>query len=158
MNKILLCLLFITSFTSGQELNQNGEISDLPVITQSISDFEDILLTHEEIILDNIVSTYNKQKQIDILIVTVEAIDPFEDIDSYSLNLAQSLTRGHILIVVSKKLRVIRIQNNFDIQSQLSDEKTKNIIDSEIIPLFREGKYFKGLMQGITEIKKELGK
>ena len=57
---------------------------------------------------------------------------------------------------MSKNLSQIQIQNNDSVIDKLTNEETKNILDNYIIPEFKRDNYFKGLLKGIAESKKEL--
>jgi uncharacterized protein len=53
-------------------------------------------------------------------------------------------------------MRRIQIQNGYGISPVLNDIETKRIIDEEIIPYFRDGKFFEGLVHGVNVIKSKL--
>jgi uncharacterized protein len=61
-----------------------------------------------------------------------------------------------ILICLSKSMRHIQIQNGYGISPILNDSETKRIIDEEIIPYFRDGKFYEGIVHGINVIKDKL--
>lgn len=132
-----------------------------PKVNDFINDTENILKTHEKIILNKILENFERNSNVTITIVTTSSIYPYEDIFKYSLDMADSLTSDkhsatEVLIVLSQSLRQIQIQNSDSIRNLLTDSETKNIIDTFIIPEFKKGNYFKGLKRGISEIKKEL--
>ena len=61
-----------------------------------------------------------------------------------------------ILIGISTAKRKIRISNGSGIVDKLSDKETKAIIDDIIIPAFKRGNYFEGLLNAIEEIIKKV--
>ena len=107
-------------------------------------------------ILTESVQSFYEENGIGIIIVTVKSIEPYNSIFKYSLDLAIASNKGKLLIVVSKKLSQVQIQNSDSIRDRLTDAETKTILDTIMIPKFKEGDYFKGLLNGIMEIKKEL--
>jgi uncharacterized protein len=61
-----------------------------------------------------------------------------------------------ILILISTGHRRIRISNGYGIEKILSDTETKEIIDTIILPEFRNGEYFNGTKKGIIALKDKL--
>ena len=128
----------------------------LPKLTGFVNDFENIFESHEKFGLKSSTQSFQKQTSIGIIIVTIDSIAPYKDIYDYSLALAKDANIGCVLIVVSKKIRKIQIQNCDPILEKLTDDETKLIIENFIIPEFKKDNYYKGLLNGIAEIKKEL--
>jgi len=61
-----------------------------------------------------------------------------------------------VVIGIAPQLRKIRIENGYGIQKILSDEETKQIIDSLIIPEFRKADYFEGTRKGLMAIIQQI--
>ena len=61
-----------------------------------------------------------------------------------------------IVIVFSKKLRMIRIEVGEGLTTKLTDEEAKAIIDNLIIPAFKKTSYFDGILRGLSEIINEI--
>ena len=61
-----------------------------------------------------------------------------------------------ILIGISTANRKIRISNGYGIEDKLSDEETKAIIDSIVVPAFKKGDYFEGVKNAIEEIMQKI--
>lgn len=150
MNKYLIVFLLCSGFAISQ-----NKADSLPVLTDSVNDYEDLFQVHQELILKESVESFYEESGIGITIVTVESINPYDTIFKFSLDLANAST-GKVLIVVSRKLRQIQIQNSDSILDKLTNEETKTILDKIILPKFKEGDYFRGLLNGVMEIKKEL--
>lgn len=128
----------------------------------SVNDFEAILSEPEEAELEKIIKAHEVVASDQIVIVTVASIEPYSDIDQYSLDLANEWGCGQkeknngILIAVSRHLRAMRIQNGHGIENRLTDGETKSIIDSIMIPRFKQGDYYQGLKNGVEAIVDEL--
>ncbi|MEO1049287.1 MAG: TPM domain-containing protein [Bacteroidota bacterium] len=81
-----------------------------------------------------------------------------ETLESYSLNLANDLSRGMeqpgnaVLILVAKKDRTMRIEVGKSLRWGLSNRKAKSIIDDQMAPPFKIGGYFVGINQGLSEV------
>ena len=53
-------------------------------------------------------------------------------------------------------MRNIRIENSFAIIKIISDAETSEIINTIIIPQFKQGKYFQGIEQGIIAFRNRI--
>lgn len=149
--KYLILFLFWSCFASGQ-----NEIGNLPVLTGFVNDYEEILLPHQEMILEESVKSFYEENGIAITIVTVNSISPYNSIFKYSLDLSIAANRGKVLIVASKNLNQIHIQTVESVSDKLTNDEINAIIENFILPKFKERDYFKGLLNGILEVKKEL--
>lgn len=157
MQKVIfsIVLLLVLNNCFSQIVIDGTETKSLPKISNYVNDFEEILMSHQENILKVSVESFDKETNQKIIIVTVDSIEPFKNIFDYSLNLANKIEfKCEVVIVISKKLR--QIQNNDSVLEKLTNQESKNIIENYILPEFKKDKYFKGLLKGIAEIKKEL--
>ncbi|MGZ8549436.1 MAG: TPM domain-containing protein, partial [Chitinophagaceae bacterium] len=57
-----------------------------------------------------------------------------------------------IVIGISKGYRRMRIQNGYGIENVLTDEETKQIIETSFFPSYREAEYFDGTFQGLRSL------
>jgi len=159
VKKLFLIILLFISINNcfSQIIEENVRAKSFPKISNYVNDFEDILRPSQENILKSSVESFEKESNFKIIIVTVDSIQPFENIYSYSLALANQIQfRSDVVIVICNNLRQIQIQNNDRILDKITNEETKKIIENYILPEFKKDKYFKGLLKGIVEIKKEL--
>jgi uncharacterized protein len=137
---------------------QNQQNDSLPKIESIVTDFEGILSPNEEAKLTHMIVDFEKETSVEIVIVTVKSIKPYDDIFDYSLDLANKTGVGKkdksngIMIVVSDSLRKIQIQNGDGIVPIISNEKTKEIVGQIMIPEFKDGHHFEGLEKGINKI------
>ena len=153
MKKILTIVLFINLSCFGQ----SDSLTDrLPKIESTINDFANLLKLDQEIALNVTINNFRKVNNIGIIVVTVNSIEPYDNIFDYSLNLANKESIGCIYIVICKDCREIQIQNCDSIMDKLTNEETKQIINNYIIPKFKEDKYFEGIWKGVTKIMDEL--
>jgi len=127
-----------------------------------INDFENILTDQEERELTAIIKEHESKTGDQISIVTLTSLEPYDNIEDYSLDLANYWGVGQkekdngILIALGKGLRKIRIQNGYGIEKRLTDFETKKIIDEVMIPDFKNDNYFEGLKKGVEAIIEEL--
>jgi uncharacterized protein len=59
-------------------------------------------------------------------------------------------------ILISINLRKIRIEVGYGLESKLTDEEAKKIVDTIIIPEFKNGNYYLGTLYGLKAILKEI--
>ena len=83
-------------------------------------------------------------------------------LEKYSLRVANTWKLGRcdinngILILMAMKDRKLRIEVGLGLESILTNEASKRIIDGDIIPLFKAGDFYGGLDSGLTSIIKIL--
>lgn len=159
---ILMVVLLIGCNQKKATAQKPNYVDSLPKIEAVVTDFKNILSKEEEDQLTQIITDFEAKTTNEIAIVTVKSIAPYDDIFDYSLDLANKTFVGKkdknngIMIVVCASQRKIQIQNGDGIVSKLSNEQTKVILEQNIIPEFKEGKYYIGLKNGIAEIIKAL--
>jgi len=136
-------------------------IGDFPFPIGSVSDYEKIFNDVQISNLTKIISEYEEKTTREIAIVTVNSIEPYENISDYSTDLANewgignSETDNGLLILFSKNLREIRISTGYGTEKILTDELCKKVIDETIIPEFKKGDYYSGIEKGMTELIKK---
>ena len=136
---------------------------NIPKPVSWTNDYEDLFTDTEQSKLDSIISTFEKQKRIEIAIVTIDTIKTSKDnFDDLSLHIAQTWGIGKkdqengILIAISKGHRRIRIENSTGVETILSDAVTAEIIENYFIPAFKKGEYYNGTLNGLKQIIKFL--
>ncbi|HLP65478.1 TPM domain-containing protein [Flavobacterium sp.] len=160
MNKItaFLVILIVIGCSPKKSNAQNQQNDSLPKIESIVTDFEGILSPKEEAKLTQMIVDFEKETSVEMAIVTVQSIEPYDDIFNFSLDLANKTGVGKkgknngVFIVVSKQLRQVQIQNGDGIVPIISNEKTKEIVGQIMIPEFKDGHYYEGLQKGINKI------
>ncbi len=127
-----------------------------------VNDFEKILSSEQEAVLTALVKSHEKETSDQIAIVTVSTLEPYDNLDDLSLDLAnywgvgQEDKHNGVLIAIGRELRVVGIQNGFGIEKRLSDAETQRIISEVMIPQFKENQHYEGLKKGVEAIIAEL--
>jgi uncharacterized protein len=123
-------------------------------------DFEHIYSLTETIELDSILNKFQKETAIKIAIVTIPGdLATKESFDSLTLSIANQWGVGisdGVLIGISKGLRKIRINNGATIETKITDDETKKIIDDIMIPEFKKGDFFAGTKKGLMALMQRL--
>jgi uncharacterized protein len=176
---LILAVLCIQCFAQSDTLKpdivfQRNKSTDFPNTIDSnllpkpigyLNDFENIFKSSEQKALDSMLVAYEKETMNEIVVITIDStvIRPelFYDFSlaiCYKWGLGKRDLDNGILICISKNMRLIQIQNGYGISAVLDDIETKRIIDEEIIPYFRDGKFYEGVVNGVKVIEGKLTK
>ena len=146
---------------STQILRSSRQIfrDSIPAPTGYVNDYENIFTGTEEERLDSLINDFQKRTTIQIAVVTIDTTMTTPDsLDALTLRIANTWGLGQkdknngVLIGISKGHRKMSIQNGYGIEAILSDQETKQIIDTAFIPGYREGKYFSGTFEGLKTL------
>lgn len=170
---LIVCIVTIISTESCQVKNQNDKTKsadevhslrkehwdNLPKPVGYVNDYENIYTDREEEVLDSLIKEFEDRTTIQIAIITIDSSMTTEDsLDALTLRFGNAWGVGQkgknngVVIGISQGYRRIRIQNGYGIEKFLSDNETKQIIDSAFIPNFRKAKYYEGTFNGLVEL------
>jgi uncharacterized protein len=137
---------------------QNAQdLLDTPIPNKLVSDFSDILSPQEEAYLENLLLDYADTTSTQISIVTV-ATTGGDNINLITAEIAAKWKIGQegkdngCLIMVASGDREISIQNGYGLEPYLTDFTTKQIIETDILPYFKQQDYYNGLLAGAKSI------
>lgn len=163
--QIIILTLFLCSFFTACGQTPNDYWTELPSPKGWVNDFENIFTKEQVKTLDSLIADYEKRTSTEISIITIpeNATDKarFDELTLFIANkwgVGKKEKDNGILIGISKGYRKMRIQNGNGIEKLMTDNQTKQIIDQTFIPNFKANDYFKGVFDGIQEIKKILDK
>ncbi len=160
VNKLLLpfCLL-LTLNSFGQSIKD----TTIPKPIGYVNDFEKIYTNEEIEALGSLITDFEKRTTIQIAIITIDTnMVEGKDFDNWTFKVMKTWGVGQkeknngILIGISRGYRRIRIQNGSGILKILSNQETKEIINKDFIPFFKEAKYFEGTQNGLIALMKKL--
>ena len=139
----------------------SGEVSradaDFPERTGRVVDSAALLSSAQEAKLSQQIERLEARTSDQLVIVTVPSLEN-RSIEDYSLALANDWGVGQagkdngVLILVAPNDRRIRIEVGSGLESVLSNARAKQIIDSDLMPFFREARWFEGLEAGTGAI------
>jgi uncharacterized protein len=132
----------------------------IPSSKGAVTDFEHIFTPKQIKRITNRIQAIKNSTGNEIAIVSIDSTHSnVQNFDGYVLHLAtlwgvgaENLNNG-VLIGVSRQFRKIRICNGLAIETILSNEQTKEIIDTNFIPKFKKNKYFRGIMNGLDALE-----
>ncbi|MCG2419732.1 TPM domain-containing protein [Aequorivita sp. F47161] len=127
--------------------------NSLAVVDNSI-----LFSTEENYELADKLVTYGDKTTRQIVVVTVDSISPYNNIQKYANDLGsywgvgeKNINNG-LVIVLSKPLKKVGIATGYGTEKVLTDSICKQIIDRVMIPKFKNGNYFEGMDEGIDAL------
>ncbi len=128
-----------------------------------VSDFDSIFSLQERNSLDSMISAFEKETTVEIAVLTLDssycAVANFDSLVLAIHNewgVGKKEKNNGVLIAICKKARKMRINNGDGIEAKLTDQESKQILEEEIFPEFRQGRFYEGVRRGIIAIMKEL--
>jgi uncharacterized protein len=167
---LIFCFATVVSFSSCGQKKEEKEASSHKIVLPEkplgwVSDFEKLFTASEINYLDSIIEVNERQTTNQLAVVTLALdssyINNIESFDQISLRLFNQWSVGikdknnGIGILISTPLKFVRIEVGLGLESKLTDEEAKIIIDNFIIPEFKQGHYFNGILNALQEIFKE---
>jgi uncharacterized membrane protein YgcG len=135
---------------------------EVPPASGYVTDWENLFTDGEVAHLDSLIGQFETSSGIQIAIVTVDSsMTTRDNFDSVILHIAntwqvgQDSSRG-VVIGVSNSLGILRIQNGVGVASALPDAATQKIVDTNFLPEYEKGAYYKGTLEGLTAIIQKL--
>ncbi|WP_347374127.1 TPM domain-containing protein [Aequorivita sp. Q41] len=151
-------LLFISVFSCKSKDPEFSNAFQKNPNALAVSDYSNIFSTSENLVLATKLVDYEALTTRQIAIVTVDSISPYSSIQDYASDLGKywgvgqkNLDNG-LVIVFSKPLSKIAIASGYGTEKILTDEICKRIIDSVMIPKFKEKSYYEGINNGIDSL------
>lgn len=173
MRSIYTCLLFLIAalapvYIQAQSSEHPDSIvqnilrtfgSNIPQPRGWVNDFENILTPAEEQALDSLITAYQKQTTVQIAIITIDTLMVTDNnFEPYTLDIANTWGVGDkekdngILIGFSSGHRRVRIQNGLGFEKLITNAETKVIVDTAMLPQFKQGNYYQGIRNGLLEM------
>ena len=131
-----------------------------PEPTGFLNDYAHILNQRQKEDLENHLREIENKTSVEIAIAIFDSIG--YPIEEYANLLFEKWGIGKkgkdngILILVSIKERLIRIEVGYGLEEVITDGIAGEIIRNNIVPYFREGDYYLGLKSAINEIEKRI--
>lgn len=126
-----------------------------------VNDYADVLTPEQELQLQQIATDLYDNGQAQYSIVTINSLEG-QDIESYSLNLAQGNLgdkerNDGLLLLIAVEDRKYRFEVGRGIEPILNDAKIGRIGRYALVPNFKEGNYFQGIYDASLQIQKVFG-
>lgn len=146
---IFAIFLGVTSYVSA------FVVPDKP--TGYVNDYANVLQPDTKNQLEAILRTFAASTTNEIAVVTVPDLGG-DTIERYAVKLFELWKIGNakndngVLLLVAIQDRKVRIEVGYGLEGALPDITAKNIIDTQITPVFKQGDYSLGILQGVRAI------
>jgi len=126
-----------------------------------VSDFENVLTEDEEANLNYLIHKFEKSTGNEIALITVNDIGNSASIQDHAVKYGQEWGVGKkesdngLVILFSSNMKETFLATGNGTQKYLTDEICKSIIDSTMIPHFKQALYYEGLKAGLEECIKK---
>ncbi|MCK0158920.1 TPM domain-containing protein [Cellulophaga sp. F20128] len=123
-----------------------------------INDYGKIFTESQRTELTKVLYEYDIETTRQIVVVTIDSIQPYNSIQKYATALGNNWGVGTaeenngLTIVVCNPCKRIGIATGTGTELILTDEICKKVIENTIIPKFKNGRYYDGIKKGVTEL------
>jgi uncharacterized protein len=137
------------------------EKNTFPIPIGIINDYGQIFTESQRDELSEILYDYDIKTTRQIVVVTIDSIKPYNNIQKYATDLGQTWGVGNIeknnglIIVMCNPCQQIGIATGTGTEMILTDEICKEVIDNTIIPEFKNGEFYSGIKKGVNELIKK---
>lgn len=157
------CLLLVALALAGPGAIATGfgqPRSDLPVIDQPVTDLAGVIDPASAASIDRLSRALQQASGDAVVVVTVPTVAPYADIDEYAVKLFENHGRGigtrgqdnGVLIVLAVRERRVRVEVGYGLEQWITDGFAGQASREDMAPLFRQGQYGQGLLNGTSRI------
>jgi len=134
-----------------------ADIPNRPKPEKLVNDLADFFTPTEEAKLERKLVDYDNKTSTQITVLTIETLDGqapaiYANEVGEKWGVGQDGFDNGVVILISKKERAINISTGYGVEEFLPDVVVKNIIDKDITPKFKQGKYFDGINRGLDKV------
>lgn len=140
---------------------QAAHAFEIPPNDGYVTDAAGILTDQEDRELEELLKQYRDQTSNEIAIVTIGTLDG-DVIEDAALEIGRtwgvgSVKDNGILILVVYEDREVRIEVGYGLEGAVPDLVAKGIIETDIVPAFRDGQYAAGIRTSVDSLIKHIG-
>ena len=125
----------------------------------NLIEIDSVFSTEQSKRINEVAKNIRVKNQMEIIILSIDEIYPEENIFDFSVskldewNIGGVLEKSGLIIVFSQKLRLLRISTTEIAKQYLSDSECEGIVSEIMIPNFKKGKYYEGILDSLYKIK-----
>ncbi len=133
-----------------------------PALTGRVVDDAGLLSEPEKQELDAALAAFEQQTHDQLVVVTLKSLQG-QAIEDYGYQLGRHWGLGQkgkdngALLIVAPEEHKVRIEVGYGLEGELTDAKSRTIIEGEILPRFRAGDFAAGIKAGVAAIIQTLG-
>lgn len=147
---------------AAQEITKNPESTavqklEVPTLQDRVMDLAGILRDSEAVDLKSKLKRLESDTTAQMAILIIPDLQG-EVLEKYSIKVARTWKLGQVtlsngvLILVAMRDRALRIEVGLALEGILTNEICKDIIENEMVPLFKKGEYYQGIDSGVNAI------
>jgi uncharacterized protein len=157
LSALLLIVAFLIGGGQGAEAARRPVDGNLPPLTGRVVDRANIVSAEVEQSLTTKLASLERQTTDQLVVVTLENLrgKPIEDWGRRLGNgwgIGQKNKNNGVLLIVAPNERKVRIEVGLGLESTLSNQRSAEIIDRKILPLFRQGRLEVGIVTGVDSV------
>ena len=124
-----------------------------------IQDYADVFSTVEEDSLTNFILNYEKLSSNEICVMSIDTLPKDTKILSHATAITKQLGIGKadkdngLFLLISKKDRKVAFATGYGTETVLTDSVCYHLIESTLIPNFKNQDYYKGVRQVLDSVK-----
>jgi len=130
----------------------------LPKPSGFVNDFAKVMNAQDAKTVETLAAAVKEKIGAELALVTVESYAPYATIGEYSIALAEAWGVGErgkdsgVLLVLAMAEREVRIEVGYGLEGAIPDSVAGRILDTAVIPAFRQGDFSGGLREGCRDI------
>jgi len=152
MKKTIIFILSVFVFTSLYPIS-------FPELKGRVNDYAEILFPEQERAIDLMLEELENKTSAQVVLLTIKSLNG-ETIEDYSIRLTeqnewkigQEGKDNGVILVVSMGERKLRLEVGYGLEGALTDLKSGYIIRKIIVPSFKKGQYYEGILRGLTTV------
>jgi uncharacterized protein len=152
-----LCVLFLLAIAVGQAAEP-----EFPPLTGRVNDRAGLLSERDQKELDAALARFEAETTDQIVVATLESLQGLS-IEEYGYQLGRHWGLGQAgkdngaLLIVAPEEREVRIEVGYGVEGELTDAQSRTIIETSILPHFRQGDFAAGIKAGVAAMIETLG-
>lgn len=150
-----------TSSLPGQAASSAAQVENLPQLTGRVVDSASLLSPAQEARLAGLSERLEQRTSDQLVIVTVPTLRD-RPIDDFTRELANHWGVGQdekdngVVLLVAPNERTVRIAVGFGLEPILTNKRASEIIEADVMPMFREARWFEGMEAASERISETL--
>lgn len=134
----------------------------LPDYRGYVNDFANVIDSESAQKIEAAAQKVKEATGAEIAIVTVDTVEPYADINEYSIELAEKWKVGEadqdngIIFVMSMEERQVRIEVGYGLEGAIPDGRAGEILDQTVLPYLQQGEFGTGFLAGTIEVAREI--
>src|SRR5919106_4934362 len=153
----LLCVLSLLAIAVAEPADPGS-----PPLTSRVNDRAGLLSERDRKELDAALARFEAETTDQIVVATLESLQGLS-IEEYGYQLGRHWGIGQegkdngALLIVAPEEREVRIEVGYGLEDRLTDAQSRLIIETRILPHFRQGDFAAGIKAGISAMIETLG-